>query len=743
MKYLTFLVCVIIVISCLKIDAQKLGTLRGSVTDSLTGEALPFANILLKDTRFGASADLKGNFTIPGIPAPKKYFAVVSYLSYSSKEILIDIQPDQITQLRIELAPSAIRLEAVEKIGEKYDRPNETDIGLQKLTIRQIEYLPQGVETDIFRSLQFLPGVKSTGDVSARYYVRGGSSNQNLVLFNGVSVYNPFHALGLFSIIDPEIINAVEFFKGGFTADFGGRLSSVLNLVTKDGNKNKFAANVTGSFLTAKASVEGPLPIGSFIISGRKSTFNSILKKFLNYKDAPFDFYDLSFKFNYVSEGAGNLTKVSIHGFNSLDQLIGANSSEADYKWSNNIYGAYLFQEWENVPVYSETNFSISNFYGEVFPNLSITKPRRNVINDITLKSDVSYISESKDEIKAGYSIKSINTELNFENLQGAATELNDKSLQLALYVKYKFLRFEDFGADIGSRLNVISLSEQSGPIAEPRINLTYRVFPFLALKGAWGIYSQDLITLTNESEVISLFEPWVITPNYLKPSDAVHYVLGLEYNGIENLTFTIEGYYKKLNHTAEENPNKIQASDLDFINGSGEAYGSEYWLKYANGIIDASASYSLSWAYRTVNGWISYPKYDSRHSVTLNFSFNFGDGWQSSLSWFFNSGLPFTQISGYYDKLYIEDLFNIGGLFGSYLPFTILADRNLGRLPTYHRLDFNISKEFKLGFTNLDLSINVLNVYDRKNIFYFDRKTGQRVNMLPILPTATLKISI
>jgi len=280
LKYFNILIAFLILISLSKTEAQKLGTLRGSVTDSLSGEALPFANILLQGTNIGASADLKGNFIIPGIPSEKNYTAVVSYLSYSPKEIQVKINQNQITQLRVELAPSAIRFEAVEKIGDKYDRPNETDIGLQKLTIREIEYLPQGVETDIFRSLQFLPGVKSTGDVSARYYVRGGSSNQNLVLFNGVSVYNPFHALGLFSIIDPEIINAVEFFKGGFTAEYGGRLSSVLNLVTKDGNKNKFAANVTGSFLTTKASVEGPLPIGSFIVSGRKSTFNSILKSF-------------------------------------------------------------------------------------------------------------------------------------------------------------------------------------------------------------------------------------------------------------------------------------------------------------------------------------------------------------------------------------------------------------------------------------------------------------------------------
>ena len=155
------------------------------------------------------------------------------------------------------LSPVNIQLEEIEKIGEKFKRPNETDIGLQKLDIREIESLPKGVETDIFRTLHFLPGVQATGDISARYYVRGSSSDQNLVLYNGVSVYNPFHALGLFSIIDPEMINSLEFYKGGFPAEYGGRMSSVLNLVTKDGNKNKYSGSATMSFLTAKASVEG------------------------------------------------------------------------------------------------------------------------------------------------------------------------------------------------------------------------------------------------------------------------------------------------------------------------------------------------------------------------------------------------------------------------------------------------------------------------------------------------------
>ena len=279
---------------------------------------------------------------------------------------------------------------------------------------------------------------------------------------------------------------------------------------------------------------------------------------------------------------------------------------------------------------------------------------------------------------------------------------LAEKHYNLALYGKYRLLRWDDLGIDLGTRLNVLTLSEQRSSTFEPRINFTYRVFPWLALKGAWGIYTQDLITLTNENEVISLFEPWVITPNYLKPLEAIHYVAGLEYDAINNFTFSVEGYYKVLHNTAEQNDLKTLSSDPDFIQGSSEAYGSEYLARYISPSIQATASYSLSWIYKNINDWISYPKYDIRHSVTFNFNYTWGDDWQSSISWFYNSGLPFTHIVGYYDKLYLGNLFNLGGLYGNYVPFTLLGDRNIGRLPTYHRLDLSLSKKFSVSFSDI-----------------------------------------
>jgi hypothetical protein len=724
--------------------AQQTGSLRGVVTDSLKGEALPFANILIEGTTLGSSADLNGYFTITGIPIGDEYSVRLSYVGYFTKTMKISIKPNTITQIQAQMVPSSIQLQAIEMIGEKMDRPNETNLGLQKLTIRELEMLPKGVETDVFRSLQYLPGVQSTGDVSARYYVRGGGSNQNLVLLNGVSVYNPFHALGLFSIIDPEMINAVEFYKGGFPSEFGGRLSSVLNLVTKDGNKNRYAGNAQVSFLTGKSAIEGPIPGGSFIVTGRKSLFKDVLKKFVNYKDAPFEFHDISAKINYSNNSEESLTKLSAHGFNSLDQLLSDDPYESEFKWVNNIYGLNWFQAWENVPIYSEAGLSLSRFDGNIDPKFSNSKRRKNKINDITFKADFTNILESRDEVKVGFLLKSVNTELDFENLQGIQTNLNSQALSIGFYTKYRLLRWDALGIDAGSRFNFITLTQKYSAFAEPRINLTYGIIPGLInLKGAYGIYTQELITVSNENEIISLFEPWVITPSYLSVPLAVHYVAGFDFTPVRNLSFSFEAYYKDLKNTAEINDAKASDNDPDFVQGSGDAYGFEFLLKQNNTFMAFTGSYSLSWSYREINNWVSFPKYDTRHIVNLHLNFEFGHGWSSSASWFFNSGLPFTQIIGYYEKLYFDDLFYSSGLPGFYSPYTILADRNLGRLPTYHRMDVSITKKFQFTLMNFEVSGSVMNLYDRKNIFYYERATGKKVNMLPILPTATVKIEI
>jgi hypothetical protein len=720
------------------------GTLRGIVVDSSNGEALAFGNVLIKELNRGASTDSKGYFNITSIPANNTYTIIISYVGYKTKEISVFILPDKVTDLKIELSPGAIEFRPVEKVGDRIIDKNATDLGLQRISIKDIQLIPKGVETDVFRSIQYLPGVQSTGDVTARYYVRGSSSNENLVLLNGVTLYNPFHALGIFSVIDPELINSVEFYKGGFGSEYGSRLSSIMNIVTKDGNKKNISANVTVSSLTGKASLEGPIPNGSFILTGRKSYNSDALKYFLNDENVPSDFYDLGFKLNYSNSNFINGAKFVLHGFKSNDVLENNSSLKEDVNWTNSMFGFRWFQVTD-IPLFYEIGLSWSGFEGNVIPNYSQSKPKSNTVNDISVNFNINYIFESQNEIEFGLDISNIETKLYLQNSIGTPSVINSNGTNISVFGKYKFLEYENFGFDAGARLNLSSLtqSRDNSFLLEPRISTTYRIFPWLALKAAWGIYSQELTTLSDENEVISLFEPWIIIPSYLPVSKAIHYTGGLKADIFEYASLDIQGYYKVLKNIPTINDNKILATDPDLLSASGESYGWEFMLNYNKEPFSFTASYSLGWSYKHLDDWTYYPRFDTRNTVSLLGVVNLGAQWQFSFMWMYNSGKPFTQSLGYYDKLYFSNLHYDKYLLEEFVPLSILSDKNLGRLPVYHRLDLNLSKKFILFWFKVEIEASIINVYDRKNIFYFDRSTGEKVYMLPFLPSATIRIEI
>lgn len=733
----------ILICSSIYTQSQEIGTLRGLVTDSTTSEALAYGNVFIKELNKGASTDARGYFLIPSIPADKDFSLVVSYVGYKTKNLIIHVSKNKVTQYNIQLMPSSVELQTIEKIGEKIIERNETDISLQRIIARDLEALPQGVETDIFRSLQYLPGVQSTGDVSARFYVRGGASNQNLVLVDGVTVYNPFHALGLFSVIDPDMINNVEFYKGGFSAELGGRLSSVMKIITKDGNKNRFSGKASASYLTGKFLVEGPIPDGSFIITGRKSYSNSVLKKFLNEQTVPADFYDFSFKGNYSSADFIPGGKFTVNGFFSGDNINNSDPRIEDFKWSNNLFGFKWFQVGDS-PLFYELSASISSFKGEVIPKLSNVRETFNKVEDVGLNMDFTYMFDSKDEIGVGFHIKQIKTDLFIENSKSIPVNLGSSAANITLYAKYKFLQFDFLGLDVGTRLNLTTLSNnKNSEFIEPRLNFTITPFEWLAFKGAAGIYQQELTTVSDENEVINLFEPWIISPDYLVPATAKHYILGTDIMPWNFLKFSIEGYYKLVDNLPLLNEEKILPSDRDFVSGKGESYGLEMMLKFNPGLINFTGSYTYAHAYKELESKLYYPRYDIRHTVSLSLEFLIGSGWSASTVWMYNSGLPFTQIMGYYDRYYFENIFIPWNELDPRRPFSILGIQNLGRLPDYHRLDLTLSKKFDFDFIKVDVDFSIINVYNRKNIFYFKRDTGERVNMLPFLPTATVKVEL
>ncbi len=722
--------------------AQEYGKLRGFVTDSTSGEALVFCNVYIEELNIGAPTNERGLFLINNLPSNKSYDALVSYVGYQSKTVNVEILPGKITHIDVELTPLSIELQTIEKIGEKIIKENATDLSLERISIKELEVLPKGIETDVLRSLQFIPGVSATGDVSGYYYVRGGGSDQNLLLLNGVEIYNSFHSLGMFSTIDPDMINSIEFYKGGFTSEYGGRLSSVLNIVSKDGNKNRFGFKGSASFLTAKTLVEGPIPNGSFIVTARKSHNTDVLKNFLNEKTVPIDFYDLSFKLNYSSKEIFENAKFSIFGLLSSDEIEYSDPTRESFKWKNELFGFEWLQVYD-VPLYSRLGFSISNFEGEVDPNLSTLKPRFNKLNDFSFNFDLNAVFDTKDEIEAGFKVKILDSKFTQQNQVGAKSNLEKFAGKLAIYGKYKFLRYDNFGADFGARLNITGLNNNGGGKIEPRVSLTYRILPFITLKAAAGIFIQEITTLSDEDELILPFEPWIIMPDYLEPAKAIHYNVGLDLSISDGINFSVEGYYKDLKNLPIINDQKFLASDPDLISGSGESFGWEFMLNYSLSPLNITTSYTLSWAYKQFDDWVYYPRYDTRHSGNVILELNIGSGWIASTVWNFASGYPFTQLIGYYDKFYLNNIHSTQIQNGELLPYSILGDRNLGRLPSYHRLDLSLVKRLRLWLSNIEIGLSAVNVYNRANIFYYNRNTNEVVNMLPFLFTATLKLEI
>jgi CarboxypepD_reg-like domain/TonB-dependent Receptor Plug Domain len=724
--------------------AQETGTLRGKIVDSTSAEILPFANVLIKELNTGASSNTSGYFFIPSIPAKKTYTLLVSYVGYLTKTLKVYISPNKITDIRIELVPTNIMLQQVEKIGKLTTQKNETNLGLQNLSMKSLEMIPQGVESDVFRSLQYIPGVQSTGDISARYYVRGSPSNENLVLLNGITIYNPFHAFGIFSVIDPDMINSVEFYKGGFPPEYGGRLSSVLNIITKDGNKNRYSASASSSFLSGKALVEGPIPHGSFIVTGRKSYSDQILGKFLNDQIPPLDFYDASFKLNYENPDFIHGSKFVVDGFFSGDNVVNSDPYLEDMKWANNLLGMRWFQITDS-PLFYEIDLSLSNFHGNVNPKLSGGNPKTNDVTDVSFNTKFTYIYPSKDEIHTGIEIKDVGTSLNLTNSLGVTSDINSQGSNIDFYAYYKFLRYSNFGASAGTRIVLagLSQSENGNLLFDPYANITYNPSPILSLKASWGIYDQQITTLSDENEIISIFEPWILSPDYLKPATNIAYSAGATIYFTDFISLDAEAYYKTLHNIPVLNDNKILPSDPDLVAASGESYGSEYQLKYTKDPLNITVSYTLSWAYQDLNGWVYYPRYDVRNSANIMIDYDFGSGWRASALWVFSSGLPFTQSLGFYNKFYFQDFYSDWQIYESYKPYEILSDKDLGRLPDYHRLDLSVSKYFEISPLKFQVDLSVMNVYNRKNVFYFQRNTGEIVYMLPFLPTATLKVEL
>ncbi|MDH7514730.1 MAG: TonB-dependent receptor [Bacteroidota bacterium] len=719
---------------------ERKGGVKGFVIDSTSGERLSLVNVTVVGKGLGAATDHNGFFFIGNIPEGTVVIRA-TIIGYRSMEREIRIAAGKIQSLNFALPPLPVEIEGVEQVAERRTR-YETEISTQPIGQKELEIVPAIVEKDLFRTISILPGVVATSDVSSQFYVRGGGGDQNLIILDGMTIYNPFHALGIFSIFDADAVKEAEVLKGGFPAEWGNRLSSVINIRTREGNKNRFSGKVSSSLVSGKLLLEGPTPWdGSWMIAGRKSFLDDVLQKFVR-SETPFDFYDLIARANHST---GENGRVSFHTLFSGDIIRPESRSEPEYLWNNRAYGISWFQVLENRYLL-ETTFSFSNFKGELRPREnSEIAPRVSEIDDTYFNGAVTYFRENGDQYGAGFMFRFPSYHYSFTNAANYTRDIYDKSNETGIWLKYKFKTLKPFAFEIGVRSDLFSvLSVHASDAFEPRLSVSWDIDNAHALKCAYARIHQRMITITNEDDIVSLFETWIPIPEDSPSQQADHFIVAFDGNvpKVEGVNYNIQAYLKSMTNLVEYNRDKVDASDPDFTSARGKSYGLEVFIERRHPVWYGWASYSLGYTERLVGDFHYSPRYDRRHNLNLILGFKPAVGWDVNFRWEFGSGLPFTQIMGFYDRLLFGGIFEGKGYIDEKgVPYTILGEKNRGRLPAYHRLDISVSKSFTLGMVRLFVEGSILNVYDRKNMFYFNQTTGERIDMLPLLPTLNLKV--
>ncbi len=747
------------------------GIIRGNVYDEETGEPIIYGTVRLLDTEIGTNTDFDGFFSL-GDLEPGNYTLVTSYTGYGADTIDVQLDAGEIVYETIFLKTAAVQLATVDVSSQREQARSDVQVSKLTVTSEQIKALPAtGGEPDIAQYLPVLPGIIVSGDQGGQLYIRGGSPVQNRIMLDGMTIYNPFHSIGFFSVFETETIRNVDVLTGGFNAQHGGRISAIVDIKTREGNKKRFSGLVSASPFQAKALVEGPIKklnpetggSSSFILTAKHSYLDESSKIFYDYATdtsffsfatgdttladvldeigLPYQYTDLYAKISLL---AGNGSKLDLFGINYNDRFdfLGI----ANLNWNTIGGGANFTLVPPNSNVVIDGTVALTSY--DVQLTEADGRPRSSAINNFNALLNFSYFGY-RNSVQYGFEFNGFNTDFQFANPVGLQFEQKDFTTEIAGYIKYK-QKVGDLILEPGFRLQYYA--SQSTASFEPRFGLKYAFSDNVRFKAAGGFYSQNLISTVNELDVVNFFvgflagpEEELLQPGSDEPTNhriqkASHIVGGLEIDVSDQVSINIEPYYKRFNQLIQINRNKIDPQDPDFQVETGNAYGIDFSLRYQTPRTYFWMTYSLARVDRD-DGEQVYPTiFDRRHNVNLLLTHAFGKdrSWEASARWNYGSAFPFTQTQGFYEEVPFSDLILTDVLTGNFNLGTILdGDRNAGRLSDYHRLDLSLKKTIEFSrYTGLDITVSVTNAYNRENIFYVDRITNTRVNQLPILPS-------
>jgi hypothetical protein len=722
------------------------GNIRGFVYDKESGEPIIFCNVFLEGTTIGAATDINGMYNISKVQ-PGDYTLTVTYLGYDTTKVEIKLSPRQLLSQNLLIGESSIKLNEVKISAAREEMKTEVKAAAIKISKQDLEMMPTiGGEPDLAQYMQVVPGVVFTGDQGGQLYIRGGSPIQNKVLLDGMIIYSPFHSIGLFSVFDTDIIRNTDVYTGGFNAEYGGRISSIMDIKTIDGNKKNIGGKLTANTFGTKLFLEGPIGSKentSFIFSGKTSYLDKSSELFYKYpilsfdeKGLPYSYTDL---YGKISSKGKNGSKISVFGFNFADNVNYEGISELD--WDSKGVGSEFILIPSGNPVLIEGNFAWSAY------NISLEEPlriRQSGIQGFNMGFDFTYF-QPRGKLKYGFDIHGFSTNFLTYNSVNSKIEQNENTSEFSAFINYQF-NSTRWIIEPGFRLQKYTV----GISPEPRLGFKFIISDRMRLKMSSGYYSQNILSTTSDRDVINLFTGIISSPEEIpnqkdgnpykqKFQKARHLITGIEYDVNNKIDFQIEGYIKDFTQLTNVNRDMTSNNDDEFIIESGVAKGFDALAKFKSKKLYVWAVYSLGFVTRNDGNNTYYPHFDRRHNINLVTSYKFGnkEAWKADFRWNLGSGFPFTQTQGFYENLTFSDGINtdytsVNGELG-----IEYADLNLGRLPYYHRLDASISKKTKISKNmNLDVTVSVTNAYNRENIFYFNRIKYERVNQLPIMPS-------
>ena len=742
--------------------------ISGLITDASTGEALIGTNILLyKDTLNlqtppfrGAVTNQFGFYIIPGVP-PSDYFLIARYIGYKTVVRELKISDEQSSfRLNLEMEPEDIKLEEVVVKGEKKKTPDVSTVDISPDLLKKLPSLSG--EVDLFRALQMLPGVTTESEISNGLYVRGGSPDQTLTIVDGIIIYNPAHLGNFASTFNSDALKEVKLIKGAFPAEYGGRLSSVLDVKLRSGTKESNKGIISLGAVNSHVTLEGPIDENTtYMFSGRKMYYDFFQKKYDKNSVVPrYNFADLSGK---ITKNFNDESILFISGMYSRDNIYSPPAEYTDYSisWENLALGLDWIQVNSNsVFTNSLISYVDYNFKSEI--NDSLTPGTlsnyysSSDLKDFDIRQNIELHWNQKNIAKVGFDLAAHHYHLLYSDVYDPFIEsdpfagFNLNSIEASFYLQDEAHFTENIFANIGGR--VYYFDKQKRLSFEPRISTNYSPFRNFRIKGAFAIAHQYLHLIVR-NDIALPTDLWYPSTENILPGKSTQYVFGLDYT-LPEYFFSIESYYKRMEHIYEfkNNPTldpRNNNIDDQFTEGESEAYGIEFFINRTLGNLTGWLGYTLSWTrdkFDELNGGrIFYPRYDRRHDISVVLTYQFNDKWSIGATWVYASGQGFTLPIGQYT-------FTGAGIDVAPSLKYNYTERNGYKLPAFHKLDLSTSYKFVWVGLHWEAFLNIYNVYNRNNAFarYVTFKKNaegadvsrlKQISLFPVIPMAGIKL--